>query len=462
MPPRLFSLPGRRWLAAAALALASAAGLRAAPALHAEVLVFIPGYEGSQLFTTAGPGAPACVWGNFEVFLSARRYFALRLPNRLEARPLLGVGPVDVARKFAAAMVGCGSGVPGVSGFMPYTEGADFFIFAYDWRQEIATGSAPALGAALDRYAEIHARATGIPARETRFLLVAHSMGGLVARTLLCQEPARAARVERLYLVGTPNGGTVEAVKTLAVGPDSLKEAAHGFPGVLLNLVPTDVDQAVTKLTAITRPTVYELLPTGDPQWRRRGADGTLHPVGADEAMRAEAWAPYWPTAALERRRFLDGWLKERAGGPPRDPAIWEYCQDPAPAHAKLDALLAQARAWRRRLGPLSATDRLLTRPGEGSRLRLVIGTGIATPTGVVTSGAHEGTRAEYLYATGDGGDGTVEARRVLDGLDAAPGQVLWLQGAAHVRLMNDRRFLDYFTHELAHRAMAGPASKKS
>ena len=455
MPPRLFSLPGRRWLIAAGLALASATGLRAAPALHAEVLVFIPGYEGSQLFTTEGPGAPACVWGNLDVFLSARRYFALRLPNPLAARPLLGVGPIDVARKFVATVTGCGDGVPG---FAPYTEGADFFVFAYDWRQEIATGSAPALGAALDRYAEIHARATGIPARETRFLLVAHSMGGLVARTLLREEPARAARVERLYLVGTPNGGTVEAIKTLAVGPDSLRQSAHGFPGILLQLVPTDVDQEVTKLTTITRPTIYELLPTGDPQWQRREADGTLRPVGADAAMQAEAWARYWPTASLERRRFLDGWLKENAGGSPRDPAAWEYCQDPA--HAKLDALLAQARAWRRALGPLGATDRLLTRPGESSRLRLVIGTGIATPTGVVTSGAHDGTRAEYLYATDDGGDGTVEARRVLDGLDAAPAQVLRLRGVPHVRLMIDRRFLDYFTHELAHRPMAGLPSK--
>src|SRR5260221_7624259 len=43
---------------------------------------------------------PACVWGNLGIFLSSKLYFGLRMPNPLLAKPLLGVGPIDVYEKF--------------------------------------------------------------------------------------------------------------------------------------------------------------------------------------------------------------------------------------------------------------------------------------------------------------------------------------------------------------------------
>jgi hypothetical protein len=197
--------------------------------VHAEVLVFVPAYEGSQLFDQTldkNQSDPACVWGNYNTFLSSKRYFSLRMPNPLVARPMMSVGPVDVYQGFVAQMT---KAQEKLSTFAPYTLGADFFIFSYDWRQEMATVTAPQLATALESYARIHEAKTGMPAGETKFIIVTHSMGGLVTRTLLSEKPEWANRISRLYLVGSPNDGSVKAIRTLIVGPDSIEDHATGL-----------------------------------------------------------------------------------------------------------------------------------------------------------------------------------------------------------------------------------------
>ena len=72
--------------------------------------------------------------------------------------------------------------------------------FAYDWRLGIAeTGAALAAHLASETAAEIH--------------LVAHSMGGLVARVALRSEAGR--RVRRLVTLGTPHGGSFAPVQAI-------------------------------------------------------------------------------------------------------------------------------------------------------------------------------------------------------------------------------------------------------
>jgi hypothetical protein len=247
-----------------ALLVSTGLAVHAAPSLHAQVLVFVPAYEASQLIDPDldnRQNDPACVWGSLAVLLSSKLYFGLRMPNPLVAKPLLGVGPIDVYRKFVDTMTEAHADAPR---FSPYTRGSDFFFFAYDWRQEIASVSAPLLGEALENYARVHERKTGIPAGQTKFTIITHSMGGLLVRTLLSEKPEWAPRISRLYLVGSPNKGCVKAINTVVVGPDSLKVYASGVPGVFLNLLPTSVDQNVTKLVGITRPSLYELLPFDD------------------------------------------------------------------------------------------------------------------------------------------------------------------------------------------------------
>jgi pimeloyl-ACP methyl ester carboxylesterase len=414
------------------------------------VLVFVPSYEGSQLFDpTLGTNKsePVCVWGNYNVFLSSWRYFSLRMPNPLESRFLPAVGPIDVYRGFVRQVTTSHEAEPK---FAPFTLGTDFFIFDYDWRQEMATVSAPQLGRALEKYAQIHESKTGVPAGQTQFIIVTHSMGGLVARTLLSAQPQWAGRISRLYLVGAPNLGSVKSIRTIIVGPDSLEDHATGFPGVMLNLVPTDVDQNVTKLVGITRPSLFELLPAGDPHWQRQRDDGRAQSVSARDFLSPSVWQRYWPSAELERKLFLNGWLKDREaeGRKKIDPAEWTFCDDPH--YGKLRALLAGVRSWREGMGPLSHTEALLTRPGESTRLRVILGTGLKTPSGVVSSGAHDTSQAYYLYDARSDGDGTVEEARVVDDLAIDAPIIDRLQGVPHGRLMIDAQFLEYFTKKLA------------
>ncbi len=441
----------RTWASLLVLMACTGLGQAAAP-LHRDVLVFVPAYEGSQLFDTEleDQGDPVCVWGCYDTFLTSERYFALRLPNPLVAKPMLNVGPVDVYKGFVSAIT---KAQPNAPGFSPYIEDADFFTFFYDWRQDIASDSAPKLAQALDGYAHIHQKLTGIPAEKTRFIIVAHSMGGLVARTLLSERPELAKRITRLYLVGTPNAGSVKAIRTVIVGPDSIDQFAHGFPAGVLGILPTDVDHNVTKLVGITRPSLYELLPLDDPHWTAVQANGERRKMMADDMLFSDSWEPYWPTAGLEKRLFIDDWLKKRGEklGKVINPAAWYYCQDPN--FERLKAILSQVRIWRKIMGRLSDTERKLARDGEKSRLRVVVSTGLQTPNGVVTQGLHDAATGDYLF--GNDGDGTVERARVFDDMKPSSLNVQTLNGVPHGKLMIDPQFLSYFTEELAAQPMA-------
>lgn len=424
--------------------------------LHSQVLVFIPAYEGSKLYdpTLNEPGEDApCVWGSLDAIRTAKLYLALRMPNPLQAKPMVSAGPIDVYGDFISGMTE-GQDTPG---FQPYTEGADFFTFAYDWRQEIATVTAPLLKKALENYAQIHEEKTGIPAPDTKFVLVGHSMGGLVARTFLSENPDWSDRISAMYLVGTPNLGSVKSIKTLVVGPGGLKENAINFPASLLNFLPSTVDANLTKLVAITRPSLYELLPFDDPHWECVNADGSRLRVSALDMLRIGPWQPYWPSAELERRIFLDDWLKKREaeGRKSIDAPDWEFCQDPD--LAQLQKILAQVRDWRLRMGSLSYTNTLLTSPGQPSRMKIVVGTGLKTPTGIITEGAHDASLARYTYEPDNDGDETVTAASAMDDLHPAPDHVKLLSGVSHGKLMTDPHFLDYFYDELSHEPMAAP-----
>jgi len=428
---------------------------RAEGPLHAQVLVFLPAYEGSKLYDpTLDPPTddPPCVWGGIDAIRQAKLYLALRMPNPLDARQMVSAGPIDVYGDFYSGL----SDTQDAPGFQPYTDGADFFTFAYDWRQEIATVTAPLLGQALEHYARIHEEKTGIPAADTRFILVGHSMGGIIARTFLSENPQWADRIAAMYLVGPPNLGSVKAIKTLVVGPGGLKENAITFPDSLLNFLPSSVDANLTKLVAVTRPSLYELLPFDDPHWECVAADGSRSRISAQDMLRVGPWQTYWPSPELEKSVFLDGWLKQRqAEGRKKigDVADWEFCQDPD--LQALQKILALVREWRLRMGSLSYTNTLLTRPGEPSRLKLVVGTGTKTPTGVITEGAHDASTARYTYEPDNDGDETVTRASAMDDLHPAPNQVKQLDGVTHGKLMTDPHFLDYIYSELSHEPMA-------
>ncbi len=134
------------------------------------------------------------------------------------------------------------------------------FQFGYDWRKDIAT-----LAVELDEFIESRAEYIrkerlerfGVD-RPVKFDIVAHSMGGLIARYYLRHgsQPlmevdsdaevswAGAERVEQAILVGTPNGGSVKSARALIEGVK------------LLPLLPSYNSGLIG-----TFPSIYALLP---------------------------------------------------------------------------------------------------------------------------------------------------------------------------------------------------------
>jgi hypothetical protein len=127
-----------------------------------------------------------------------------------------------------------------------------------------------------------------------------------------------------------------------------------------------------------------------------------------------------------------------------------------------LQKMLAQVRDWRLRMGSLSYTNTLLTRPGEASRLKLIIGTGLQTPTGIITEGAHDASLARYTYEPDNDGDETVTRASAMDDLIPDPANLKLMTGVSHGKLITDRTFLEYFYKELSHEAVLPPDARSA
>ncbi len=146
--------------------------------------------------------------------------------------------------------------------------GFDADFFPYDWRH------APReLGARLARQ---------VAAEERPVQLVAHSLGGLVARAALRSKPAVMRKVGRLVMLGTPNHGSFAAAQAL-----------RGTNDLVQKLALFDLSQDPKELAARvlhTLPSLHHLLPAA-PTW----SDVDLYDAGE------------WPTQGLRpRQRLLD------------------------------------------------------------------------------------------------------------------------------------------------------------
>jgi hypothetical protein len=117
--------------------------------------------------------------------------------------------------------------------------GFDVVMYAYDWRRSIlATGRELAACLAADPAPEIH--------------LLAHSMGGLLARVALRCAPN--ARVARLVTVGTPHAGSFAPLQAL-----------RGTYPVVRRLAALDRSHDAETLASTvfsSFPSLYEMLPT--------------------------------------------------------------------------------------------------------------------------------------------------------------------------------------------------------
>ena len=212
--------------------------------------------------------------------------------------------------------------------------------FSYDWRKPIER-EAERLGAAID--AALDARsATGQPVR-----IVAHSMGGLVSRTMQLQCPAVWERMMaqaggRLLMLGTPNGGSWAPMQTLS-GDDR-------FGNTLVAFGAPFQDHAARQLMA-QFPGFIQL---------QTGLSDGEHPLGVEASWQELAKRDL---AAVEDHNF---WHQDERQ---LNPYRWGV-----PGQAVLD----QAKALRKRLD--EQRDKVL--PRYAGRLLLVLGKAEFTPDG--------------------------------------------------------------------------------
>lgn len=308
------------------------------------------------------------------------------------------------------------------------------FQFDYDWRRDIVENAQ-----ALDRFIQERAhyvrseikRRFGIDRTTIRFDIVAHSMGGLLARYYLrygaaelpaggpmpSPDWAGAQFVDNLIMIGTPNAGSL----------DSLVHLVDGYrPSFLLSSYPAAV--------LGTFPSLYQMLP------RARHAplvDAGGRPV--PDLLDPELWQRcQWGLADPGQARILEMLLPEVADAAERRRIALDY----------------QARVLGRARRFMQAMD-VPARPPDSLRILLVAGDAVPTAQ---TMGINPEGRLEWI-AEGPG-DGVVLRRSALmderwgaTARDRLISPISWHQTlflfSDHIGLTRDPAFTDNVLHFL-------------
>lgn len=280
-------------------------------------IIVIPGILGSRLIESSNGQV---VWGRFGTgsidHRSVEGMRSLALPVSASAWPRDGVKPDGVLselelawgvnfrfKAYSQMLAAFGAGGyldPALVGNDSIDYGKEHFTcfqFAYDWRRSCAENAAR-LGEFIEekrRYvAKERKRLYGSTA-PVKFDVCAHSMGGLVARYYLMYGGrslatsgdmpvtwAGARHVEKLIVVGTPNGGSIypfhdikEGFRLSALLPP-FKAVAIGTMPSVYELLPPEADGPL--IDEHSRPIAYYDVA----EWERRGW-GVLDPAHADE-----------------------------------------------------------------------------------------------------------------------------------------------------------------------------------
>lgn len=241
------------------------------------MVVFVPGFMGSTLVCEDDRFGLREVWGenlfsNANIVLSAVRDLSSQGISPGRVLRWLRIGrkkrPYDVygdLLEFCTAPHG-----------LALKEYASFFPFPYDWRLGVLPLS--------NRLEEFIARIDRTGQRAIAF--VAHSMGGLIVRALLCRFPEIAERTRLLFQIATPVAGTQKAYGCLR---DRLRFSQP------LDLVIDMVSKrkrlsyADFREVALSFQSLYDLLPRGE---------DTLTDI-SDGVRRSVFEERYWPALSL-------------------------------------------------------------------------------------------------------------------------------------------------------------------
>ena len=183
-----------------------------------------------------------------------------------------------------------------------------FYVFAYDWRQD-NVANARTLVRRLERLK------TKLQRPDLKFNVVAHSMGGLIARYAAMYgdvdlpegdgpiQPtwSGAAHISKIVMIGVPNEGSADAFSTLIEGYSITEGLRRRVP--LLN--------KLTAEDAVSSPSVFQILPH---RQAVRFLDENLQPLQID-LYDPEVWKRYgWSvlhSPEFRRRYGTDGQVDE-------------------------------------------------------------------------------------------------------------------------------------------------------
>jgi pimeloyl-ACP methyl ester carboxylesterase len=240
-------------------------------------LVFIPGLLGSRLCrpNPDNPRDPIVAWGTLAA-LPSLSDLKLETDDEDDIRPcglvrdvvFFGLYTQEVYSPIIARLERLG-----------YRENKDLLIFDYDWRRSVFDNAQALAAFVRDKVGP-----------DQPIDIVAHSMGGLIAR-IYAVELGGGRQIARLFSAGTPFLGSVKTYETMEKGFGALNAVMGGI--------------AAFRRTLLSFPSIYELSPrydvccdvgtTGfrpdDPQaWRSLGWEGidpTAMPDIATKAKRA-------------------------------------------------------------------------------------------------------------------------------------------------------------------------------
>ncbi len=195
-------------------------------------VVFLPGVAGSVLCQETAAGCQN-LWPLAPIGSRENLRLEMSVPYVIKASDIVRTAglahkTMDVYDSFVSAMERMG-----------YPEGKWLFPCPYDWRKDVASH--------VQSVAKAVKRALETQPNADKVVLVAHSMGGLVARAYLAATPN--APVETLITIGTPHRGAPKAYYAIIMGYDFgnasvhhklMKSLAHSFPGAY-QLLPWDV-----------------------------------------------------------------------------------------------------------------------------------------------------------------------------------------------------------------------------
>lgn len=310
------------------------------------------------------------------------------------------------------------------------------FQFAYDWRRDIVESARHLHTFVLARceyVREQYRTRFGLELEQVKVNLVAHSMGGLIARYYLLYGDADlpedgslppvtwagARYVNKVILVGSPNGGALESLEDLIMG----SPFPPGFPKYQAALLGT-------------MPSVYQLLP----RLRHRPVRLKHDPSQTVDIFNPQLWRHYgWGLMDARQDQVLQ-WLCPNTTSPEERQTI---------AFDHLAKVLSRTQHL------AAALDRPAT-PPEGLSLQLVAGDSVPTQAAVSLD---EKTGNLELLEEGPG-DGTVLRRNAL--LDERtednwtptlqspiPWQRVTFLFTDHLGLTRDPTFIDNLLFEL-------------